>query len=114
MSAKLCGRQVGSLVLIRKWTVERVRAARAPLIDEDDVALALHTCKGRCDEGVEIGGSLSGPASENEKRVGGCAPVERCDNSDVEIDLARVRVIAVLRNLERSAARFYGLQMVRM
>ena len=71
MTAKsAAGVMSASLVLLGKSAVERVRAARAPLIHQHDVALALDACEGPAAEHVEIARRLPGPAGQNEKRIG--------------------------------------------
>ena len=87
---------------------QQVRVARASLIDEHDVSVPV-------DDGEQVrcarpalGRSASGPAGQEEDRIGLGIGRHRGDELDVEVDLSPIRVTSVLRHGQVTAHRRVG------
>jgi hypothetical protein len=56
--------------------VQSLRFTGAALIDQNDVAVAADTGKGRCGAGVKVAGSHAGSARQHKHRVGRALAVD--------------------------------------
>ena len=110
--AELLRCELDSLVFVRERAIERVRAARAPLIDEHDIPLALHACECRCGKDIEVRRRLAGAARQYEQRIRGTAPIERGNHGDLESDAPSSGMVAVFRHCKHAAASLDRLQVI--
>ena len=98
-------REPDESVVGRLRTAQRVRASRPPLIDEEDVALALDTPKRAAQLHVALGRGLTGTPGEEDERIGCGRAAYRRDDRHPKLDAAPVRLRPVLGYRERAAAR---------
>jgi hypothetical protein len=77
--------------------------ARAALIDEHDVPVALDASKGGRRSGIHRRSRHSGTARQNEQRILGLATIDRRYPRDVQLDLAASGRGRILSHFQRAA-----------
>ena len=85
--------------------LQRVRGAGPALVDEQDVALAMHAIEGRGVVNVESGGRGARPAGDHRQRVGLGRHVQRRHDGDVQLDVAALRRVRIFRHRHMTASR---------
>ena len=90
----------------------RGRAARAALVDEDDVAIAARRLERAAQLQIEVDGALARAAADQQQRVRPRLGAERPEPCDEQLDLRPVGGRGIERHLERAAARVGGRQRI--
>ena len=92
----------------------RLRAARAALVHEHEVAPAVDPGEGAENRRVTLDRSLSRPARDEEERVRLRLRRNRRDDSDGKLDVRAFRVVRIFRHGELPAAGFRRAEPVRV